>query len=93
MKTIALALIRFYQKFISPGLPSACRFHPTCSHYGYEAIQKHGFFKGGWLTVTRIGRCHPFHPGGYDPVPEKFVLEFPWRPKNSHSESGESHQP
>lgn len=69
MKFIALALIRFYQKLISPVLPSACRFYPTCSHYGFEAIEKYGFLKGGWMAVKRIGRCHPMHPGGYDPVP------------------------
>ncbi len=69
MKTIALAIIRFYQKLISPLLPPSCRFTPTCSHYSYEAIQNHGFFRGGWLAIKRIGRCHPFNPGGYDPVP------------------------
>jgi uncharacterized protein len=69
MKTVALAIIRFYQRFISPLLPPSCRFTPTCSHYGYEAIQKYGFIKGGWLAIKRIGRCHPFNPGGYDPVP------------------------
>ena len=69
MKHLALVLIRIYQKFISPGLPSSCRFYPTCSHYGYEAIEKYGFVKGGWLTIKRIGRCHPLNPGGYDPVP------------------------
>lgn len=69
MRYIALGLIRFYQKFISPFLPSACRFYPSCSHYGYEAIAKYGLIKGGWLTIKRIGRCQPFHPGGYDPVP------------------------
>jgi putative membrane protein insertion efficiency factor len=71
MKHIALFIIRFYQKAISPWLPPSCRFQPTCSHYGYEAIQVHGFIKGGWLTIKRIGRCHPFHPGGWDPVPPK----------------------
>jgi putative membrane protein insertion efficiency factor len=69
MKYVALALIRFYQKFISPALPPACRFYPSCSHYGYQAIEKYGLFKGGWMAVKRISRCHPFHPGGYDPVP------------------------
>jgi hypothetical protein len=69
MKYLALALIRFYKKFISPMLPPACRFHPTCSQYSYQAIEKYGLLKGGWLAVKRIGRCHPFHPGGYDPVP------------------------
>lgn len=69
MKYLALGLIRIYQKFISPFLPSACRFHPTCSRYGYEAIEKYGLLKGGWMTIKRISRCHPLHPGGYDPVP------------------------
>jgi putative membrane protein insertion efficiency factor len=69
VKYLALGLIRLYQKFISPLLPSACRFHPTCSRYGYEAIEKYGLLKGGWMAIKRIGRCHPFHPGGYDPVP------------------------
>lgn len=69
MKYIALLLIRLYQKTISRILPPSCRFTPSCSHYGYEAIEKYGFLKGGWMAVKRIGRCHPFHPGGYDPVP------------------------
>ncbi|MBN1217986.1 MAG: membrane protein insertion efficiency factor YidD [Anaerolineae bacterium] len=69
MKYLALGLIHFYQKFISPALPSSCRFYPTCSQYGYQAIEKYGIFKGGWLAIKRIARCHPFHPGGYDPVP------------------------
>jgi putative membrane protein insertion efficiency factor len=70
MKYVALGLIRFYQKFISPLTPPSCRFEPTCSHYGYEAISKYGFFRGSWLTVKRIGRCHPFYHGNlYDPVP------------------------
>jgi hypothetical protein len=64
-----LAVIRFYQKFISPGLPPACRFYPTCSHYGYQAIYKYGALRGGWMAFLRLLRCHPFHPGGYDPVP------------------------
>jgi putative membrane protein insertion efficiency factor len=69
MKYLALALIRFYQKFISPTLPPACRFYPSCSKYGYQAIEKYGLMKGGWMAIKRICRCHPFHPGGYDPVP------------------------
>ena len=70
MKYVALGLIRFYQKFISPLTPPSCRFDPTCSHYGYEAINKYGFFRGGWMTIKRIGRCHPFYHGSlYDPVP------------------------
>ena len=65
-----LALIRLYQKFISPTLPAnTCRFYPTCSHYGYQAIYKYGILKGGWMATWRILRCNPFNPGGYDPVP------------------------
>jgi len=71
LKWIALGLIRFYQKAISPLLPPSCRFYPSCSHYTYEAIKIHGFFRGSWLGMRRISRCHPFNPGGYDPVPPK----------------------
>ena len=64
-----LALIRLYQKTISPTLPAdTCRFYPTCSHYGYQAIYKYGLFKGGWMAFTRILRCNPWNQGGYDPV-------------------------
>ena len=69
MKQLTLFIIRIYQKYISPAFPPSCRFTPSCSYYGYEAIEKHGFLKGGWMALKRIGRCHPFHPGGYDPVP------------------------
>jgi uncharacterized protein len=69
MKTIFLFLIRGWQLTFGKVLPPSCRFEPSCSHYGYEAIQKYGALKGGWLTLKRIGRCQPFHPGGYDPVP------------------------
>ena len=69
MKTIVLALIRFYKRFLSPALPSACIYEPTCSVYTYQAIEKYGVIKGGWLGIKRIARCHPFHQGGYDPVP------------------------
>ncbi|OMP67396.1 membrane protein insertion efficiency factor YidD [Domibacillus epiphyticus] len=72
MKKLFLSLIRFYQKGISPLTPPTCRFYPTCSHYGYEAIQKHGAFKGSIMTMIRILKCHPFHPGGIDYVPEKW---------------------
>lgn len=66
----ALALIRLYQLTISRALPAGtCRFYPTCSHYGFQAIARHGLLKGGWLATWRILRCQPFNPGGYDPVP------------------------
>ncbi|ERT58712.1 MULTISPECIES: membrane protein insertion efficiency factor YidD [Megasphaera] len=69
MKRLCIALIRFYQLCISPlGLP-CCRFYPTCSAYAVEALQKYGVWKGGFLAVKRILKCHPFHKGGYDPVP------------------------
>ncbi|MCY4147586.1 MAG: membrane protein insertion efficiency factor YidD [Chloroflexi bacterium] len=71
MKWLMLRLIRAYKRFISPLLPSACRFTPTCSTYAYEAIDMYGPIKGGWMGVRRICRCHPLHPGGYDPVPPK----------------------
>lgn len=69
MKSLLVALIRGYQRYISPLLGSNCRFHPTCSHYMLEAVQRYGAAKGLWLGLKRIGRCHPFNPGGYDPVP------------------------
>jgi hypothetical protein len=71
LKPLALGAIRFYQRRISPGLPPSCRFTPTCSQYTYEAIEIYGVFKGSWMGMRRIARCHPFHPGGYDPVPPK----------------------
>ncbi|WP_408008814.1 membrane protein insertion efficiency factor YidD [Pseudalkalibacillus sp. A8] len=71
MKYILIVLIQFYRKCISPFTPPSCRFYPTCSSYGLEAVQKHGALAGGWLVMKRILKCHPFHPGGYDPVPEK----------------------
>jgi len=68
MIAIALGLLRFYKLCISPLLPSACRFHPTCSEYMKEAIEKHGVIKGVGLGLHRLSRCHPFHQGGFDPV-------------------------
>lgn len=69
-RLVLLTLIRLYQAVISPTLPpDTCRFYPTCSHYGYQAIYKHGAIRGAWLTVKRVIRCNPFNPGGYDPVP------------------------
>ncbi len=69
MKKILLLLITFYRKFISPCFPPTCRFTPTCSAYALEAVTKHGAIKGSFLSIKRILKCHPFHPGGYDPVP------------------------
>jgi putative membrane protein insertion efficiency factor len=69
VKYLLMSLIRLYQMTISKTLPPSCRFTPSCSRYGYEAISKYGAFRGSWLTVKRVARCHPFNPGGYDPVP------------------------
>ena len=69
LKRLAIAAIRFYQKFLSALIISSCRFTPSCSSYAIEALEYHGFLKGLVLTVVRIFKCHPFHPGGYDPVP------------------------
>jgi putative membrane protein insertion efficiency factor len=66
---LALGLIRLYQRAISPLLPPACRFVPTCSAYAFEAIERHGVWLGSWLAVRRLARCHPFCAGGFDPVP------------------------
>lgn len=71
IKKIFIGIIRFYQIVISPLTPPTCRFYPTCSHYGLEAIIRFGPIKGSWLTIKRIVKCQPFHPGGFDPVPEK----------------------
>jgi putative membrane protein insertion efficiency factor len=69
MKYLLMGLIRLYQMTFSRALPPSCRFTPSCSHYGYEAINKYGAVKGSWLAIKRIARCHPLNPGGYDPVP------------------------
>ena len=70
MKRVLIAILRFYKRHISPLLPNACIYTPTCSEYAMEAIQKHGVFKGTGLAIWRVLRCNPFHEGGYDPVPE-----------------------
>lgn len=67
-KNIGIGLIRFYQRCVSPLFPPSCRFYPTCSQYTLEAIKKYGLIKGGYLGIKRILRCHPFNPGGYDPL-------------------------
>ncbi|AGK55306.1 membrane protein insertion efficiency factor YidD [Bacillus sp. 1NLA3E] len=77
LSKMVIKIIRFYQIVISPLKPPSCRFYPTCSHYGIEAVQRHGAIKGSWLTIKRILKCQPFHPGGMDPVPQ----EWPTRKK------------
>lgn len=85
MKYLVLKFFRFYQKYISPIFPPSCRFEPTCSNYGIEAVQEHGALKGGYLTIKRILKCHPLHPGGYDPVP--------LNPKNYNNEDNKKQSP
>ena len=68
-RRLLATLIRGYQRFVSPALPASCRFHPSCSQYALEAVTRYGALKGGWLAARRLARCHPFHPGGFDPVP------------------------
>ena len=69
MRSVVLALLRFYKRFISPILPPMCRFEPTCSVYAAQAVEKYGVMRGTWLSVRRLSRCHAFNPGGWDPVP------------------------
>lgn len=69
MRAIITRAIRWYQRYVSPFLGASCRFYPSCSSYAGEALEKHGALRGGWLSVKRLCRCHPFHPGGVDPVP------------------------
>ena len=68
--TLLLALLRAYKRWLSPFLGPRCRFFPSCSEYAMQAIALHGAARGSWLAARRVGRCHPFHPGGYDPVPD-----------------------
>ena len=69
MRKFAIILIAGYQRFISPFLPASCRYYPSCSEYARQAVSKYGLLKGGWMGLTRLLRCHPFHVGGFDPVP------------------------
>ena len=68
MRTLVVGILRLYKRWVSPSLPSACRFHPTCSEYMLQAVEKHGVVRGVWLGTLRLLRCHPFHQGGFDPV-------------------------
>ncbi len=69
MRHLLVALVQAYRLLVSPWLPPACRFHPTCSVYAQEVLVRHGVLRGGWLALRRLARCHPFAPGGYDPAP------------------------
>lgn len=82
MKQALLLLIRIYKMTLSPLLGRHCRFLPTCSAYTYEAVEKHGALKGAFLGLKRILKCHPFHAGGHDPVPEIFEVKSRWIQKN-----------
>ncbi len=68
-RRLLAGLIRVYQRLISPLLPPSCRFYPSCSQYALEAVTRHGALRGSWLAASRLVKCHPFHPGGFDPVP------------------------
>ena len=68
MRAVLIASLRFYKRWVSPCLPPACRYVPTCSEYMLEAVERYGPFRGGWMGIRRLFRCHPFHEGGYDPV-------------------------
>ncbi len=74
MRHVLMLMIRLYQWILSPWLGPACRYYPSCSSYGIEAIRVHGCLRGLWMTATRILRCHPWHPGGYDPVPPRLGI-------------------
>lgn len=83
MNKVLKVPVHFYRRVISPLKPPTCRYYPTCSEYALTALEQHGAARGSWLAVKRICRCHPFHPGGYDPVPEP-------KPKVKRMQQGES---
>lgn len=84
MRYLLITLIKLYKLLLSPIMGNACRFYPTCSSYGIEAIEKHGAIKGSYLTIKRIGRCQPLCKGGYDPVPEKTEKKTTYSNKENH---------
>ena len=95
-RAILIGLIRFYQVAVSPWTLPSCRFHPTCSSYGLEAVTTHGALRGGWLTVRRILRCHPWGGSGYDPVPPADgttdeLVAGEWEEPHSEECTGEIH--
>jgi putative membrane protein insertion efficiency factor len=75
MKHVIVLFIKAYQVFISPLFAGSCRFYPSCSEYAVESVSRFGSLKGTWMAIRRIGRCHPWHPGGFDPVPEKEIID------------------
>jgi hypothetical protein len=84
MRALLIGLINLYRWCVSPLLGPSCRFYPTCSCYAQEAIRRHGPLRGSWLAARRIGRCHPWHPGGYDPVPDDHDARGPSKPATTN---------
>lgn len=85
MRKILIGLIRIYQYGISPYLPPHCRYTPTCSTYAVEALGRFGILRGGWMALKRIGRCHPWHEGGYDPLPEREQQKSDCKHNHTHN--------
>ncbi|MBB3169822.1 membrane protein insertion efficiency factor YidD [Simiduia aestuariiviva] len=83
MSWLTIKFIHLYRWLLSPWIGNQCRFHPTCSYYAEDAINRHGFIKGGYLMLARLIKCHPWHPGGFDPVPGS---------SDSHSDNGKKHE-
>lgn len=87
LAVLLLAVVRAYRRVLSPLLGARCRFHPTCSAYAEQALARHGALRGGWLSLRRLARCHPFNPGGYDPVPEPAHVPAPGTSTVTHRRS------